>query len=100
MDQLPPDSQAATASQFTPSAFAVPVPSAIGATASAPAKVARPIVLRMFFNFFPFDERAPPSTRAVTHGRSCLYTGLRWGRPISVRGGSRWGGGAAPAGGP
>jgi len=63
VDQLPPDSQAATASQSTLSALAVPA-SANGVIASAPAKVARPIVLRMFFNFDPFDERAPPTPRA------------------------------------
>src|ERR1700704_5032077 len=64
MCQLPPDSQAATASQLTPpSAFAVPAPSAIGATTSAPAMVASPNVLRMFFNFDPLAKRAPKDAR-------------------------------------
>src|SRR5215212_10074140 len=62
MAQLPPDSQAATASQFAPlSAFAVPVSNAIGDRASAPAMVASPNVVRMFFTSF-----LSPSARQST----------------------------------
>src|ERR687889_316130 len=66
MAQLPPDSQAATASQFTPlSAFAVPVANAIGARASAPAMVASPNVVRMFFTSFlsPSARQQRPQAR-------------------------------------
>src|ERR1700737_1555159 len=51
MAQLPPDSHAATASQFT-SAFAVAVDNAIGAAMSPPAIAAVVTTLRRFFTIF------------------------------------------------
>src|SRR6185312_16926983 len=86
MAQLPPDSQAATASQFTPlSAFAVPVATnieAIGARARAPAMVASPNVVRMFFTSFlsPSARRQRPLAQAQMPMRQ---RGL--GHAISVR---------------
>lgn len=57
----------------TVAAFAVPVPSAIGTTTSAPAMVLSPNVLRMFLNFDPFAERAPIAP-AQNAGVDCLRT--------------------------
>ena len=64
VDQLPPDSHWAMASQFTVSALAVPVERAIGTTPSAPAMAVanRPLVtaLRMFISAVlprPFETR-------------------------------------------
>src|ERR1700751_4502193 len=51
MAQLPPDSHAATASQFT-SAFAVALDNAIGAAMSPPAIAAVVTTLRRFFTLF------------------------------------------------
>src|SRR3954471_11118294 len=118
MAQLPPDSQAAMASQLTPpSAFAVPVPmerEAIGANASAPAMVASPNVLRMFFNFDPFAKRAPrtaarmrselPDQRARGLGRTVSVgydsrgqSGRRAFCPIKRRGHAEFGAHRSPA---
>jgi len=58
MDQFPPDSQDATASQFT-SALAVAVERAMGAATSAPPIAAMVSVLRRFCNIVPFAARAP-----------------------------------------
>src|SRR5829696_16711 len=81
MAQLPPDSQAATASQFTPlSAFAVPVANAIGARASAPAMVASPNVVRMFFTSF----LSPSARQQRPHARTQMPSGRGLGRAVSV----------------
>src|ERR1700730_1104326 len=62
MAQLPPDSHAATASQFT-SAFAVAVDNAIGAAMSPPAIAAVVTTLRRLFNYLPFAKPAPRHVR-------------------------------------
>ena len=64
--------------QFTLSAFAVLVASAIGAAARAPAMVARPNVLRMFFTSFlsPSARLQHPRGRA---GAAACYTDGRVG---------------------
>ena len=80
--QLPPDSQAATASQFTESACAVPVANIRGAALSAPAMAAIPNVLRIFFNVDPLAKRAPKNTSATNADAACLSARRRsWGVP-------------------
>jgi len=85
MAQLPPDSQAATASQFTLSAFAVAVDKANGATTSAPPIMAVLRVLRTFFNGIPFDVRVPIASPPMWAAGAYLRRGVFVGRAISVR---------------
>ncbi len=86
--QLPPDSHAATASQFMPSAEAVPVPMVRGAMTAAPPMAAMPreraSVLRTLFNgFFPFAAHAPTTGPSFPTVQS--FTDIRnSGRAVSV----------------
>ena len=89
MDQFPPDSQVATASQFTESAFAVPVDRAMGAATSAPPIAAIVSFLRRFFNIVPFatltPKAAPTGVRADGSQISLEAAVICRGVAISVR---------------
>src|SRR6185437_15068113 len=75
------------ASQLTLSALAVPVASAIGATASAPAMVARPNVLRMFLTSILSPSACHQHPRGRAGAVACTQA-RELGRTVSVRCGS------------
>src|ERR1700736_2999754 len=78
MPQLPPDSHAATASQFT-SAFAVAVDNAIGAAMSPPAIAAVVTTLRRFFTIFlsPSPRQGTSADADVVPIRARCFLGSR-----------------------
>src|SRR5689334_12905544 len=95
--QLPPDSHRAMASQFTLSALAVPVESAIGMTPRAPAMAAanRPLVnaLRMFITAVlprPFETRPAVEQLRVLRCGYLMFRVINITRYASVKSFNRY----------